>query len=135
MEADFLMGEEKALHSLILNHKTPFTKEEKMEQREHKETDKNYLEDVVTFIRLHLYNRGVPCGAQVIHRQIQELNIKPLPSVRTIGRILSSHGLTHSRTGIYPEDCICESTHRGRIQNKNLRKQPKKRLDNYKNMK
>jgi hypothetical protein len=80
-----------------------------MEQGKQKETDKGDLENLVTFIRLHLYNHGVPCGAQVIQRQIQELNIKPIPSVRTIGRILSRHGLTHGRTGIYPKDCICET--------------------------
>jgi hypothetical protein len=89
MEAAFLMREEKTLHSLLLNHRTPCTKEKRMERREQKQTDKRYLEDVVTFIRLHLYNRGVPCGARVIQHHLQELNIKPLPSVRTIGRIFT----------------------------------------------
>jgi hypothetical protein len=100
-----------------------------MEQRTQRAIDKRYLEDVVTFIRLHLYNRGVPCGAQVIQREIQELNIKPLPSVRTIGRILSRHGLTNGRTGIYPEDFICETEGQDHTQT------TKKRLDNHKNMK
>ena len=135
MEADFLMGEEKALHRLLLNHRTPFTKENKMEQREHKETDKKYLEDLVTFIRLHLYNRGVPCGAQVIQRHLQELNIKPLPSVRTIGRILSRHGLTHGRTGIYPEDFICETEDQDYIQDDTCTQTTKKTLDIHQNMK
>jgi hypothetical protein len=126
MEADFLMGEEKALHSLMMNHRTPFTNEEHMEQRTQRETDKSYLEDLVTFIRLHLYNRGVPCGAQVIQRQIQELNIKPIPSVRTIGRILSRHGLTHGRTGIYPEDYICETENQDHIQDNNHTQTTKK---------
>jgi hypothetical protein len=61
-------------------------------------------EEVVAFIRLHLYNRGVCCGAQAIRSSLEELNMRPLPSVRTIGRILARHGLTHGRTGIYPED-------------------------------
>ena len=97
-----------------------------MEQRTQRETDKSYLEDLVTFIRLHLYNRGVPCGAQEIQRQIQELNIKPIPSVRTIGRILSRHGLTHGRTGIYPEDFICETEDQDHIQDNNHTQTTKK---------
>ena len=69
---------------------------------------KHEVEEIVEFIRLHLYNRGVPCGAQVIQQHMVELNIKPMPSVRTIGRILARHGLTHGRTGIYPEDLFTE---------------------------
>ena len=134
MEAELVRREKNAAEP-DMNYKTPFTKEEHMEQRRQQETDKRYLEEVVPFIRLHLYNRGVPCGAQVIQRQLQELHIKPLPSVRTIGRILSHHGLTYGRTGIYVEDCICGSTNQGQIQNNNVVKQPKKRLDNHQNMK
>jgi hypothetical protein len=106
-----------------------------MEQREQNQTDKSYLEDLVTFIRLHLYNRGVSCGAQVIQCQIQELNIKHIPSVRTIGRILSRNGLTHGRTGIYPEDFICETEDQDHIQDNNHTQTTKNRLDNHKNMK
>ena len=61
-------------------------------------------QEVVKLIRLSLYNRGVSCGAQVIRQHMQDLGEKPIPSVRTIGRILSHHGLTHGRTGLYPED-------------------------------
>jgi hypothetical protein len=46
-----------------------------MEQREHKETDKSYLEDLVTFIRLHLYNRGVSCGAQKIQHHYHQFGL------------------------------------------------------------
>jgi len=59
-------------------------------------------EEVVKFIRLHLYNRGVCCGAPAIQRHMEELHESNIPSARTIGRILSRHGLTHGRTGIYP---------------------------------
>jgi hypothetical protein len=72
-------------------------------------------EEVVTFIRLHLYNRGVCCGAQAIHSSLEELNMRPLPSVSTIGRILVRHGLTHGRTGIYPEDHLGEADAAGYI--------------------
>lgn len=56
---------------------------------------KHEVGEIVEFIRLHLYNRGVPCGAQPIQQHMVELNIKPMPSVRTIGRILARHSLTH----------------------------------------
>lgn len=69
---------------------------------------KHEVEEIVEFIRLHLYSRGIPCGAQAIQQHMVELNIKPMPSVRTIGRILARHGLTHGRTGICPEELITE---------------------------
>ena len=61
-------------------------------------------QEVVKLIRLSLYNRGVNCGARVIRQHMQDLGDKHIPSVRTIGRILSRHGLTHGRTGLYPGD-------------------------------
>lgn len=62
------------------------------------------IEQIVVMERLHLYNHGLPCGAQAIRRKMQRGGIEPLPSVRTIGRILSRNYLTHRRTGYYPED-------------------------------
>ena len=59
------------------------------------------LEEIVKHVRLQLYNRGEFCGAQAIRWQIEEEGIEPLPSIRTIGRILARHGLTHRRTGRY----------------------------------
>ena len=61
-------------------------------------------QEVVKLIRLSLYNRGVNCGARVIRKHMQELGEKHILSERTIGRILSRHGLTHGRTGLYPGD-------------------------------
>lgn len=58
-------------------------------------------EEVVRLVRLQLYNHGVCCGAQAIQRRMEELTERVIPSTRTIGRILSRHGLTHGRTGIY----------------------------------
>lgn len=51
--------------------------------------------------RLHLYNQSLFCGAQAIRWELEEQDIQPLPSLRTINRILSRHGLTHRRTGHY----------------------------------
>ena len=59
------------------------------------------IEEIIKNIRLELYNRGLFCGAEVIYSELKALKIRPLPSVRTIGRILARHGLTHGRTGYY----------------------------------
>jgi putative transposase len=61
------------------------------------------IEPLVVLERLHLYNRGVPCGAQAIRQRLERLGFLPLPSVRSIQRILSRNGLTHRRTGIYSD--------------------------------
>jgi putative transposase len=61
------------------------------------------IEHLVALERLHLYNRGVPCGAQAIRQSLAQQDIRPLPSVSSIHRILSHHGLTHRRTGFYPD--------------------------------
>ena len=62
------------------------------------------IEQIVVMQRLRLYNHGLPCGAQAIRRNLTKQGIEPLPSLSTIGRILSRNYLTHRRTGLYPED-------------------------------
>jgi len=57
--------------------------------------------EAVRMVRLELYNEGLFCGAQNIRWHLEELGFTPLPSVRTINRILARHGLTHRRTGRY----------------------------------
>lgn len=57
--------------------------------------------EAVKLVRLNLYNQGLFCGAQAIEWELEELGIDPLPSLRTINRILSRHELTHRRTGRY----------------------------------
>ena len=62
------------------------------------------IEQIVIMVRLNLYNRQLPCGAQAIRRYLQHLEdtiVTPLPSLSTINRILSRNGLTHRRTGHY----------------------------------
>ena len=74
-----------------------------MQQNKHKhERSNNITKQVVTFIRLHLYNRGVCCGARAIQRYMHEQNEPTIPSLRTIDRILARNCLTHGRTGFYP---------------------------------
>jgi hypothetical protein len=74
----------------------------KMENYVKQERTKQEIEEAVTFVRLELYNRDLPCGPKPLRKRLQEFyHIEPLPSERTIARILSRHGLTHRRTGIY----------------------------------
>lgn len=51
--------------------------------------------------RLSLYNQDLFCGAQAILWELEEQEVRPLPSLRTINRILSRNDLTHRRTGRY----------------------------------
>ena len=65
------------------------------------------IEEIVKFIRLELYNRGEFCGAQAIRWRLEEEQVKRLPCLRTIDRILARHGLTHQRTGRYEPKGKC----------------------------
>ncbi|MBC8394551.1 MAG: hypothetical protein H8E17_18530 [Deltaproteobacteria bacterium] len=63
---------------------------------------KQQIEECVTFVRLELYNRDMPCGPKAVQERLRSFyHVKPLPSERTIAHILSCHGLTHGRTGLY----------------------------------
>ncbi len=57
--------------------------------------------EIIKMVRLNLYNQDLFCGAQAIHWEIEDLGVRPLPSIRTINRILSRNELTHRRTGKY----------------------------------
>ena len=59
------------------------------------------VEKIVKMIRLNLYNQDLFCGAQAIRWEMEDLGVEPLPSLRTINRILSRNELTHRRTGKY----------------------------------
>ena len=56
------------------------------------------IEEIVKMVRLNLYNQDLFCGAQAIYWEMEELGAKPLPSIRTITRILSRNELTYRRT-------------------------------------
>jgi hypothetical protein len=60
------------------------------------------IEEIVAMERLYLYNRGLPCGAKAILQEMESQGVYPLPSQRSIARILDRLGLTHRRTGHYP---------------------------------
>jgi len=57
--------------------------------------------EAVKMVRLSLYNKGQFCGAQAIRWELEDMGVDPLPSLRTINRILAHHELTHRRTGRY----------------------------------
>jgi len=67
---------------------------------------KEEIEELVVYVRLELYNRGLSCGSGAIQNRIRESGITSGPSERIIGGILDRHGLTHGRTGIYPGEEI-----------------------------
>jgi hypothetical protein len=52
-------------------------------------------------VRLNLYNKGLFCGNQAIQWELIDMEVQPLPSLSTIGRILRRRELTHRRTGRY----------------------------------
>ncbi|UCG63513.1 MAG: helix-turn-helix domain-containing protein [Deltaproteobacteria bacterium] len=59
------------------------------------------IEQIVKMIRLNLYNSDLFCGAQAIRWEMEDMGVVPLPSERTINRILARNDLTHRRTGRY----------------------------------
>jgi len=65
-----------------------------------RKTDPDTVE-AVKAVRLDLYNQGLFCGAQAIEWDLREAGWKPIPSLRTINRILRREELTHRRTGRY----------------------------------
>lgn len=60
------------------------------------------IEEIVVYARLERYNRNVPFGPRALRKHLDKaLHIQPLPSERSIARILARNGLTHGRTGWY----------------------------------
>lgn len=57
--------------------------------------------EIIKMVRLNLYNQDLFCGAQAILWEMEDLGAKPLPSIRTINRVLAKNELTHRRTGKY----------------------------------
>ena len=52
------------------------------------------IQGCVTFVRLELYNRELPCGPKAVRERLSTFyHVKPLPSERTIARILARQGL------------------------------------------
>ena len=63
------------------------------------------IEAIVLHERLSRYNLDLPCGPRALRKRLNEvLNVRPLPSESTIGRMLARNGLTNGRTGWYHGD-------------------------------
>ena len=60
------------------------------------------IEEIIALVRLNLYNRSRTHGANAILQEMESMGVCPLPSPRSIARILTRLGLTHGRTGHYP---------------------------------
>jgi hypothetical protein len=52
-------------------------------------------------VRLSLYNKDLFCGNQAIQWEMNDMEVQPIPSLSTIGRILRRRELTHRRIGRY----------------------------------
>jgi hypothetical protein len=59
------------------------------------------IEKIVEMVRLNLYNNDLFCGNQAIQWELIDMEVQPVPSLSTIGRILRRRELTHRRTGRY----------------------------------
>lgn len=59
------------------------------------------IEKIVELVRLDLYNSDLFCGNQAIQWKLIDMEVQPVPSLSTIGRILRRRELTHRRTGRY----------------------------------
>jgi len=59
------------------------------------------IEEIVEMVRLSLYNKDLFCGSQAIQWEMEDMAVQPIPSIRTISRILCRRELTHRRTGRY----------------------------------
>ena len=59
------------------------------------------IEQIVEMVRLSLYNKNLFCGNQAIQWEMNDMEVQPIPSLSTIGRILCRRELTHRRTGRY----------------------------------
>ncbi len=60
------------------------------------------ITEIVALVRLNLYNRGRTHGANAILQEMESMGVSPLPSPRSIDRILNRLGFTNGRTGHYP---------------------------------
>jgi transposase InsO family protein len=58
-------------------------------------------ESAVRLVRLDLYNKDVFCGSQAIRGEMEDMGVSPLPSLRTIDRIICRLDLTNKKAGRY----------------------------------
>ena len=66
--------------------------------------DREKMVVYITLFRLHLYNKGLPCGPKAIQKTLRDEGIESVPSTSTIARALRRQYLTNGRTGYYAEE-------------------------------
>jgi len=76
-------------------------KEQSRRPIENPNSTQHEVVEIVKFVRQSLYNADLFHGPQAILWELQDQGVKPLPSERTIARILAREDLTHRRTGRY----------------------------------
>lgn len=59
------------------------------------------IKKLIILTRFSRYNRNIDCGAKHIRQELKWLNIRPLPSLSFIAKVLRAESLTYRRTGIY----------------------------------
>lgn len=59
------------------------------------------IEKIVEMVRLNLYNKGLFCGNRAIQWEMSDMEVQPIPSLSTIGRIFCRRELTHRRIERY----------------------------------
>ena len=57
--------------------------------------------ELIIITRLNRYNRSIPCGSKTIRQELDNLCVRPLPSLSFICKILREEHLTYRRTGSY----------------------------------
>ena len=76
-------------------------KEQSRRPAENPNSTEQEVVEIVKLVRHSLYNADLFHGPQAILWELEDQGIKPMPSERTIARILAREGLTHRRTGNY----------------------------------
>ena len=87
--------------SRVANPEVPWPEDRSRRPHANSRSCSTEMVEAVKLARLHLYNRGLFCGAQAIVWELEEMGLEDHPSVRTINRILNREELTHRRTGRY----------------------------------
>ena len=62
------------------------------------------MESVIKLERLELYNHEKPCGAKTLWLHLQSLEIRNLPSISTIGRMMGKQGLINESASYYSRE-------------------------------
>ena len=54
-------------------------------------------DNIITYVRLDLYNKALPYGAKAMIIKMKELEVTPIPSLSTINRVLRENYLRAER--------------------------------------